>query len=181
MRRVPFAPAAPGGAGAGPAAGTFAAALLAALSLPADARAGGGALNGAAFDAYTRGKTLSYEVDGIRYGAERYLPGQAVVWAFDGQPCRTGHWFAARGHRICFVYEGGTADSAGPQCWRYTPRAGELRARYLGDGDAGAAERAASRINVRPAPVALDCTTRRSGRAAAVKDGAAPRVVRPGG
>ena len=53
--------------------------FLLALTLPAF---GEEPLDGAEFEAFATGKTLSYAVGGIVYGAEQYLPGRRVIWAF---------------------------------------------------------------------------------------------------
>ena len=80
------------------------------------------------FDALSRGRTLVYS-DGDRpYGIERYLPGRRVIWAFVGEECREGHWYAEDGD-VCFVYE----DNPVPQCWTYFNTPEGLKARFRGD------------------------------------------------
>ncbi|HBS51271.1 MAG TPA: hypothetical protein DEA05_14855 [Rhodobacteraceae bacterium] len=98
-------------------------ALFLALPLPAAAQ-----MSAEAFDAYTRGKTLFYGMDGEAYGVERYLPGRRVIWSFLDGDCREGHWYEQAG-RICFVYE----DHPEPQCWTFTETPGGLTARFQGD------------------------------------------------
>ena len=82
-------------------------------------------LSGAAFDAYTRGKTLFYGQNGQAYGAEIYMDNQRVKWSFlDGQ-CKEGFWYENAG-QICFVYD----DNPEPQCWAFTKQDGKLTARF---------------------------------------------------
>lgn len=82
-------------------------------------------MDGAAFDAYTRGKTLFYGQNGQAYGAEVYLENRRVKWSFlDGQ-CKEGFWYEDAG-QICFVYE----DNPDPQCWAFHTEAGRLVARF---------------------------------------------------
>ncbi len=42
-------------------------------------------MTAAEFEAYATGKTLTYAVGGEVYGAEQYLPGRRVLWAFKGR------------------------------------------------------------------------------------------------
>ena len=58
--------------------------LIAVGLLPGVVRAEGPIVSGEAFDAATRGRTFFYTRDGLPYGAEQYLPGQRVIWAFTG-------------------------------------------------------------------------------------------------
>ena len=82
-------------------------------------------MSGAAFDAYTRGKTLFYGQNGEAYGAEVYLDNRRVRWSFlDGQ-CKDGYWYEEAG-QICFVYE----DISTPQCWAFSKHGGRLTARF---------------------------------------------------
>lgn len=82
-------------------------------------------MDGATFDAYTRGKTLFYGQNGQTYGAEIYLDDRRVRWSFlDGQ-CKEGHWYEEAG-QICFVYE----DNPTPQCWAFSQNNGRLTARF---------------------------------------------------
>ena len=71
-------------------------------------------LDGAEFDAYTRGKTLVYQRLGVQYGAEQYLSNRRVVWSFLDGECKEGYWYP-QGQEICFVYE----DRPEPQCWSF--------------------------------------------------------------
>lgn len=84
-------------------------------------------LSGAEFDAYATGKTLTFAEDGLPYGAEQYLPGQRVRWAFDQDTCKEGIWYE-RDQNICFVYE----DGLQPQCWQFFVEEDKLRAVFQG-------------------------------------------------
>jgi alkane 1-monooxygenase len=86
-------------------------------------------LSGAAFDALTRGRTLTYAIGDTVYGVEQYLTGRRVIWAFLGEPCRYGFWTETAPGTICFVYDHDPA----PQCWQFFDDAGRLRARFMGD------------------------------------------------
>lgn len=98
---------------------------LVAILFVAQAAVGAEPMNGAAFDAYTKGKTLFYGQNGQPYGAEVYLDDRRVKWSFlDGQ-CKEGFWYEEAG-QICFVYE----DNPTPQCWAFTTEAGKLTARF---------------------------------------------------
>jgi hypothetical protein len=85
--------------------------LIGALASPLAAQE---ALGPEAFESYTTGKTLRFGAGGQVYGAEQYLPGRRVIWAFLGEPCKYGAWFA-RGEEICFVYD----DEPGAHCWKF--------------------------------------------------------------
>jgi len=74
-----------------------------------------GAMTGAQFDAYTRGRTLSYNFQGTPYGIEQYLPNHRVRWAFVGQECQDGVWYERNG-AICFLYDAAPNDE---QCWTF--------------------------------------------------------------
>ncbi|MEO0484604.1 MAG: hypothetical protein AAF092_01690 [Pseudomonadota bacterium] len=83
------------------------------------------------FDAYTRGKTLTYATEGNQpYGAEEYLPNRRARWAFNGEECQEGEWFPA-GDMICFLYE----DSDGPSCWTFFLTPNGLRAEFGENSD----------------------------------------------
>ncbi len=103
-------------------------------------------MTAAEFDAYATGKTLTYSVRGEVYGAEQYLAGRRVVWAFTGDQCSDGVWYEDAG-LICFVYE----HDGGPQCWNFYLGATGLRAEFV--GDAAGAE--LSEVDQSPAP--LNC------------------------
>lgn len=86
-------------------------------------------LDGAAFEARVTGQTLSFQVGGQSYGAEQYLPGRRVIWAFSDGPCREGLWSEPEPGQICFVYDHAPDDQ---QCWTFFDDGGRLRARFLG-------------------------------------------------
>ncbi len=105
-------------------AGVLAGALTGALpGLAADA-----ALTAEEFDALTVGHTFYYNSAGQPYGAEQYLPGRKVVWAFMGDDCRKGSWYPD-GPYICFVYD----DDGQPQCWTFYKSGGRLMAQFRDD------------------------------------------------
>ncbi len=86
-------------------------------------------LTASQFEAYTTGKTLTYSRLGSEpYGAEEYLPGRRVQWAFEGDSCKMGQWYEEAG-QICFVYE----DNPAPQCWSFFLRDGGLVAQFEND------------------------------------------------
>ena len=88
------------------------------------------------FDAYATGKTLSYAQGGVVWGAEQYLPGRRVIWAFTEDDCQYGHWFEDQGN-ICFLYD----DQDQPQCWRFFRETTGLRAIFMGaDGGTSLSE-----------------------------------------
>lgn len=95
-------------------------ALLPQLALAAETP-----LSGAEFEAYTTGKTLTFASQGQVYGAEQYLPGRRVKWAFTEDICREGIWYEDAG-QICFVYDYDPI----PQCWVFWQDGG-LRARFV--------------------------------------------------
>ena len=105
-------------------------ALLLALGLavPLAAAEPGRPLTAAEFDAATVGRTLYSNSGGLAYGAEQYLPGRRVIWAFMGDDCRKGEWYEQDGF-ICFVYE----DTPEPQCWTFFKAPEGLTARFRGD------------------------------------------------
>ena len=83
-------------------------------------------MTAAEFEAFTTGKTLTYATDGSTpYGAEEYLPGRRVRWAFNGQECKEGQWFEDL-ELICFVYD----DDPEPQCWSFYLTSRGLRAQF---------------------------------------------------
>ena len=85
-------------------------------------------LTGAEFGAYATGKTLTFSQGGSVYGAEQYLPGNRVLWAFEGDICREGLWYEEAG-LICFVYDYDPT----PQCWTFWKDDNGLNARFSGD------------------------------------------------
>lgn len=120
--------------------------LLAALAA-GSADAADAPLSPDAFDAISRGRTFLYTDGGRPYGMEQYLPGRRVIWAFLGEECRQGEWYA-EGSEVCFVYE----DNPVPQCWTYFDTPDGLRARYRNDPDG------APMISVRESETPMPCT-----------------------
>lgn len=90
------------------------------------------AMTGAEFDAYTRGKTLTYYESGRPYGIEQYLGGKRVTWAFDDGECQKGTWVEPEPALICFTYE----NTAGEQCWNFFQTDTGLRATFVGGAQA---------------------------------------------
>lgn len=86
-------------------------------------------MSGAEFEAYTTGKTLTFSQLGEIYGAEQYLPGRKVRWAFKGDICRDGSWYE-EADLICFVYDYDPT----PQCWTFWRKDGRLTGLFVGDG-----------------------------------------------
>ena len=82
-------------------------------------------MDGAAFDAYTKGKTLFYGQNGETYGAEIYQDNQRVFWSFLDGICKAGSWYEDAG-QICFVYD----DNPDPQCWAFHTDDGKLVAKF---------------------------------------------------
>lgn len=101
-------------------------------------------LTGAEFEAYVTGKTLTFSSQGQVYGAEQYLPGRRVMWAFTEDICREGIWYEEPG-QICFVYDYDPV----PQCWVFWQDGG-LNALFMGeDGGTRLTE-----LSQTPAPLA---------------------------
>ena len=98
---------------------------LAVLPVPALAET---PLTGAEFDAYSTGKTLTYAMGGIVWGAEEYKTNRRVMWAFTEAECREGYWYE-KDDQICFVYE----DPNDPKCWWFYLEGDGLRARFATD------------------------------------------------
>ncbi|MEO0831463.1 MAG: hypothetical protein AAFY03_13525, partial [Pseudomonadota bacterium] len=88
-------------------------------------------LNGAEFEAYTKGRTLYFFNNGRAYGVERYMSGRRVQWSFLDGECKDGMWYEA-GEFICFVYE----DNSDPQCWTFFRTPSGLRAMFENDPEA---------------------------------------------
>lgn len=80
------------------------------------------------FDALTTGHTFFYSRDGQPFGAEQYLPGHRVIWAFTGADCEKGAW-TADGDSICFTYE---TRPGLRQCWRFRATAEGLLGSFVG-------------------------------------------------
>lgn len=86
-------------------------------------------MGAAEFEAYVTGRTLTFGSGGAPYGVEEFRPGRRTVWAFIGEECREGHWFA-REEQICFVYD--DAPDA-EHCWIFWRSDSGLNARFISD------------------------------------------------
>lgn len=96
--------------------------LALALSIAAPATAQ--TLDGADFDAYVAGKTLTFALpDGTAFGTEAYGSDRSVLWSTAPGVCQQGQWFDRDG-LICFTY---TTDPE-PKCWTVTRTDRGLRA-----------------------------------------------------
>jgi hypothetical protein len=104
-------------------------ALAFGLILIAAPAVAGPPLNAEAFDAATRGATITYDYGDGLFGTEEYLSGRQVRWAFDGDLCIYGTWYQ-KGDQICFDYE----NDPKPACWHYFLENGRIRGVYMGEG-----------------------------------------------
>ena len=140
MRSIPLAAAAgrrstADGTGRGVMAGGLVLVVAAFLALllgtePARALETGEPMTAEEFEAYVTGRTLTFGINGQPYGIEQYLPGRRVIWAFIGEECREGSWFAM-GPQICFEYD----DEPGRlHCWTFFAGPDGLIARSEGVG-----------------------------------------------
>ena len=85
-------------------------------------------LDGAGFDAYVSGRTLTFTLpDGSTFGTESYAPDRSVLWSTAPGSCQDGRWFPS-GNLICFTYR---TDPA-PRCWTVTRTDRGLRAESTG-------------------------------------------------
>jgi hypothetical protein len=78
-------------------------------------------MTGAEFAAHVGTGTVSYAYSSGARGVADYGPDRSVLWAFEGEDCKTGFWFEV-GDRLCFVF----ADDALSACWHFTLRDGRL-------------------------------------------------------
>lgn len=85
-------------------------------------------MSAAEFEAYVRGKTLTFGIGGEPYGIERYREGRRVTWSFIGGECQDGIWYEENAS-ICFVYD----FAPDPQCWQFFEEPGGLRAVFMND------------------------------------------------
>jgi hypothetical protein len=69
-------------------------------------------LDGAEFDALSRGSTLYFTESGQAYGSEQFFSGHRTVWRAEDGRCINGKW-TYKAPEICFVYD----DGSGPFCW----------------------------------------------------------------
>ncbi|MCC5974699.1 MAG: hypothetical protein JJT81_11670 [Rubellimicrobium sp.] len=126
-------------------------ALALAGSVLADTSLADTPLSAEAFERLVTGRTMTFGLEGEEpYGIERYLPGRRVTWAFIGEACIEGHWFA-EGANICFAYEDGT----GPECWQFFKDGDGLIAHFTGDGTTE--DEQGLRYSVRDAAIGLVC------------------------
>ncbi len=101
--------------------------LLAFLATPLAAQDLTPGLSAQDFDAYVRGKTLTWSLGAQVWGVEEYLPRRQVQWANQPGTCQLGHWYEDKG-QICFLYEG----DAGAACWIFRRTAAGLTADFQG-------------------------------------------------
>ncbi len=103
-------------------------ALLTLLASPVTAQ---DAMTAAEFDAYTRGKTLTFGNAGQdAYGVEQYQDNQRVVWSFLDGECSNGVWYESKGS-ICFRYD----FDPEPKCWQFFAEPDGLRAVFMNRPD----------------------------------------------
>ena len=100
-------------------------ALTLLLAVPARAET---PMTAAEFESYATGKTLSYAQGDVIWGAEQYLPGRRVIWAYSEDICQYGTYHA-EGDQICFVYD----NDPTPQCWTFWQGKDGLEALFAGD------------------------------------------------
>ncbi|MFT5066586.1 MAG: hypothetical protein ACJAXK_001091 [Yoonia sp.] len=85
------------------------------------------AMNATEFDAYTKGKTITFGVAGDdAYGIEQYQDNQRVIWSFLDGECSNGVWYESKGN-ICFRYD----FDPDPKCWKFYDEPNGLRAVYM--------------------------------------------------
>jgi hypothetical protein len=85
------------------------------------------AMTAAQFDAYTKGKTLTFGVaDAQPYGVEQYQDNQRVIWSFLDGACSNGVWYESKGS-ICFRYD----FDPEPKCWKFYNDPKGLRAVFV--------------------------------------------------
>lgn len=99
--------------------------LWLALAMPLAAQT---PLDAAAFEAYSRGKTLYFGFDDKAIGAEEYLPNNRVRWSLMNGPCLEGRWYQD-GPLICFIYDG----KEDANCWAVYQRESGLMVRLEDD------------------------------------------------
>jgi hypothetical protein len=105
--------------------------LVVALCLWPGLALGEGAMTAEDFAAFSTGKTVTYESEGVLFGREEYRAGRQVVWQSGAAGvCEYGQWFEGAPGEICFDYGGG------PICWRFQDRAGQVSARSVQAPDA---------------------------------------------
>lgn len=87
-------------------------------------------MTGAEFDAYSRGKILTYADEGYIYGTEEYLSDRRVRWAFTQEECQIGHWYETNDRQICFVYD----QEPNAQCWKFFLGPNGMTAQSMNEG-----------------------------------------------
>lgn len=107
--------------------------FLLALLLPTLGAQADTPITAEAFDAYTRGKTITYGFNGTAQGGEQYLEGRRVYWSLLDGRCKEGRWYedTETPGQICFVYE----DSTTPSCWQISLTPDGIKARLAHDPD----------------------------------------------
>lgn len=102
--------------------------LICLMATPAMAQ---DAMNAAEFDAYTRGKTLTFRNAGAEaYGIEQYQDNCRVIWSFLDGDCSNGIWYESN-VSICFRYN----FDPGPKCWKFYDDPEGLRAVFTNRPD----------------------------------------------
>ncbi len=98
--------------------------MLLALLLAAGPALAESPMSAAQFEAYVKGRTLSFGTQGNpSYGVEMYLPGRRVLWSAAPGECTNGVWFPRDGD-ICFLYEHDDEE----KCWAIYDDPAGLRA-----------------------------------------------------
>lgn len=83
-------------------------------------------MTGSEFDAYTKGRTLTFGLPNDQvHGVEQYLPNRQVIWSPAPGECVEGRWYAEN-QNICFVYEG----DAEHKCWQVFRTENGIRAEF---------------------------------------------------
>ncbi|MCF3581158.1 hypothetical protein L2E76_11580 [Planktothrix agardhii 1811] len=103
-------------------------ALVLILAAPASAET---PLSAEAFAAHVGSDTITYAYSTGTRGTADYGPDGTLLWAFEGEPCFDGIWFA-RNEEICFAYPDGRLSA----CWHFFLDGQRLRgtATELGSG-----------------------------------------------
>ncbi|MCU0827251.1 MAG: hypothetical protein MUE52_07550 [Tabrizicola sp.] len=73
------------------------------------------------FSAHTGTSTLTYSYSSGFIGQAQYGPDQTLLWAFQGEPCVTGHW-THTGDQLCFSF----ANQVEVSCWLFSFKDGKL-------------------------------------------------------
>ena len=71
-------------------------------------------LSASAFAAHVGTDTITYTYSTGTRGTADYGPDGTLLWAFEGEPCFEGRWFA-RADEICFAYTDGRLSA----CWHF--------------------------------------------------------------